>query len=63
MTNGVILNVLSNKRTKDAISFSEEDEEEIPIMIEKDVQKFKDRQTMYSISRYSSLLSIDIHRF
>jgi hypothetical protein len=43
MTNGVILNVLSNKETEDARSFSEEDDEEIPIMTKRDVQKFKDR--------------------
>jgi hypothetical protein len=32
MTNGVVLNILNDEETKDAKSFSEEDEEEILIM-------------------------------
>ncbi len=47
MTNGVILNVLNNKEIKDAKSFSEEYEEEIFIMTERDIREFKDRQMMY----------------
>ncbi len=47
MTNGVILNVLSDEETKDAKSFSEEDEKEILIMIERDIHEFKNKQMMY----------------
>jgi hypothetical protein len=47
MTNGVVLNVLSDDETEDARSFSEEDEEEILIVIERDIQEFKDRQMVY----------------
>jgi peroxiredoxin len=43
MTNGVVLNVLSNEETKDATSFSEEDEEEILIVTERDIHEFKDK--------------------
>jgi len=43
MINGVVLNVLSDKETKNATSFSEEDEEEILNVIERDIQEFKDR--------------------
>jgi hypothetical protein len=45
MTNGVILNVLSGEETENAISFNEEDEEKILVVIEKDIQEFKDKQT------------------
>ncbi len=41
MTNGVVLNILCDEETKDAKSFSEEDEEEIFVMIERDIQEFK----------------------
>jgi hypothetical protein len=41
MTNGVVLNALSDEETKDAIPFNEENEEEILIMIKKDIQEFK----------------------
>jgi hypothetical protein len=37
MTNGVILNVLGNEEIEEATSFSEEDEEEIPIVIDRDI--------------------------
>jgi hypothetical protein len=47
MTNGVILNILSDKEPKDAKSYSEKDEEEILVVTERNVQEFKDRQTMY----------------
>jgi len=43
MTNGVVLNVLSDEETKDATSFSEEDEEEILNVTKRDIQEFKDR--------------------
>ncbi len=47
MTNGVILNVLSDEETEDANSFNEKDEKEILVMIDKDIQEFKDKQMMY----------------
>jgi hypothetical protein len=47
MTNGVVLNVLNKKEIEDAKSFSEEYEEEIFVMIERDIREFKDRQMMY----------------
>ncbi len=63
MTNGFVLNALSDKETEDARSFNEENEKEILIMIEKDIQEFKNKHTMYWISQYSSLSSIDIQEF
>jgi hypothetical protein len=47
LKNGVLLIFSSNKEIEDATSLSEEDEEEMPIVVEKDIQEFKDRQTMY----------------
>jgi hypothetical protein len=47
MTNGVILNVLSDEETEDANSFNEKDEKEILVMIDKDIQEFKDKHMMY----------------
>jgi hypothetical protein len=47
MTNGVVLNTSSDEETGDAKSFSEEDEEEILIVIERDIHEFKYRQMMY----------------
>jgi hypothetical protein len=47
LTNGVLLIILSNKEMVDAMSFSEKNKDEMPIMIEKDIQKFKHTQTMY----------------
>ncbi len=47
MTNGFVLNALSDKETEDARSFNEENEKEILIMIEKDIQEFKNKHTMY----------------
>ncbi len=60
MTNGVVLNTSSDEETEDAKSFSEEDEEEILIVIERDIHEFKYRQMMYWIFPYLSLSSIDI---
>ncbi len=60
MTNGVVLNTSSDEETGDAKSFSEEDEEEILIVIERDIHEFKYRQMMYWIFPYLSLSSIDI---
>jgi len=37
MTNGVVLNILSNEEAKSVRSFSEEDEEEILIIMERDI--------------------------
>jgi hypothetical protein len=42
MTNGVVLIVLSDKGIKDVTSYSEEEENEMPIMTDKDIQEFKD---------------------
>lgn len=47
MTNGVVLNVLGDEEIEDARSFSEKDEEKILVMIERDIQEFKDKQMMY----------------
>jgi hypothetical protein len=44
MKNGVILKVLSNEETKNARSFNE-DEEEIFVVIKKDIQELKNKQT------------------
>jgi hypothetical protein len=44
---GVFLIVLNDEETKDATSFCEEDKDEMPIVIDKDIQEFKDTQTMY----------------
>ncbi len=44
---GVLLIVLSDKETKDATSFCEKDEDEMPIVKKKDIQEFKNTQTMY----------------
>ncbi len=52
MTNGVILNVLSGEETENAISFNEEDEEKILVVIEKDIQEFKDKQTWKFIANF-----------
>jgi len=42
MTTGVVLNVLSDKETKNAKSFSEEDEE-IFVVTKRDIHEFKDK--------------------
>jgi hypothetical protein len=47
LTNGVLLIVLSNEEIEDVISFSEEDEDKMPIMTKKDIQEFKDTRMMY----------------
>lgn len=47
MTNGVVLNTLSDEEIEDAKSFNEEDEEEILVVIERDIHEFKCRQMMY----------------
>jgi hypothetical protein len=41
LENGVLLIVLRDEEVEDALSFSEEKKDEIPIVIEKDIQKFK----------------------
>jgi hypothetical protein len=47
LKNGVVLIVLSDEETKDATSFSEKDEDEMPIVTKRDIQEYKDTQTMY----------------
>jgi hypothetical protein len=47
LTNGVFLIILNNKEIEDATSFSEEDKDKMPIVIERDIQEFKDTETMY----------------
>jgi hypothetical protein len=42
LTNGVLLIILSNKKMEDATSFSEENKDKMPVVIEKDMQEFKD---------------------
>jgi hypothetical protein len=43
MTNGVVSNVLGDEEIEDARSFNEKDEEKILVMIERDIQEFKDK--------------------
>lgn len=47
MTNCVGLIILSDKGIEDVTSCSEKEEDEMPIMIERDIQEFKDTHTMY----------------
>jgi hypothetical protein len=47
MTNYVGLIILSDKGIEDVTSCSEEEEDEMPIMIERDIQEFKDTHMMY----------------
>jgi hypothetical protein len=47
MTDGVVLIVLNDKGIEDVTSYSEEEEDKMPIMIERDIQKFKDTHMMY----------------
>ncbi len=63
MTIGVILNILSYEEIKNETSFSEENEEEIPIVTKRDIHELKSKQTLYWISPYLSLSIIDIHEF
>lgn len=56
LENGVILIVLSNDETKDATSLSEENKDEMLVMIERDIQEFKYRRTIYWMCAYSTLL-------
>jgi hypothetical protein len=42
MTNSVVLIILSDKGIEDVTSYSEEEENEMPIMRNKDIQEFKD---------------------
>jgi hypothetical protein len=43
MTNGVVLNILNDEETKNAKSFSEEDEEEIFVVTKRDIHEFEDK--------------------
>jgi hypothetical protein len=45
-----ILIVLNNKETKDVTSFSEEDKDKMPIVIERDIQEFKDTNNVLNMS-------------
>jgi len=47
MTIGVILNILSYEEIKNETSFSEENEEEIPIVTKRDIHELKSKQTLY----------------
>ncbi len=47
LTNNVLLFVLNNEETNDAISFSEKYKDKMPIVTKKDIQEFKDTWTMY----------------
>jgi hypothetical protein len=40
LANGVFLIVLNDEETEDATSCNEEDKDEMPIVIERDIQKF-----------------------
>ncbi len=57
---GVLLIVLRDYGVEDAISFSEENEDEMLVVIEREIQEFKNTQTMYLMCPYSTLSSIDI---
>jgi len=46
LENGVLLIVFSGKEPKDATSLIEKDEDEMLIVIEKNIQEFKDKQTI-----------------
>jgi hypothetical protein len=43
LKNGVLLIVLNNNKVEDATSFSKEDNNEMLVMIERDIQELKDR--------------------
>jgi hypothetical protein len=43
ITNGVVLNILGDERTKNVRSFSEENEEEILVVTKRDIHEFKDK--------------------
>jgi hypothetical protein len=47
---GVLLIVLTNEEEKDATSFCEEDEDEMPIVTKRDIQEFKDTKNVLSVS-------------
>jgi hypothetical protein len=47
MTIGVSLNILSYEEIKNETSFSEENEEEIPIVTKRDIHELKSKQTLY----------------
>jgi hypothetical protein len=47
LENNVLLIILRDKEAMDALSFSEENEDEMSVIIEKDNYEFKDTQTMY----------------
>jgi hypothetical protein len=54
LKNGVLLIVLRDNETNNAISFSEENEDEMLIIIEREIQEFKNTQTMYLMCPYST---------
>ncbi len=47
LKNGVLLIVLRDEEAEDAISFSEENENKMSVVIEKEIQEFKDTRMMY----------------
>jgi hypothetical protein len=50
LTNGVVLIISSDEETKDAISFSEEDKDEMPTVTKRDIQEFKDTNNVLTLS-------------
>ncbi len=50
LTNGVVLIILNDEETKDAISFSEENKDEMPTMTKRDIQEFKDTNNVLNLS-------------
>jgi hypothetical protein len=47
LKNGVLLIILKDEEVEDVTSLSIEDEDEMPIVIERTSKSFKDRRTMY----------------
>jgi hypothetical protein len=47
LKNDVLLIVLSDEEAKDATSFSEKDEDDMPIVTKRGIQEYKYTQTMY----------------
>jgi hypothetical protein len=47
LKNGVLLVVLRDKEAEDVISFSEKNEDEMSVVIKKEIQEFKNTRMMY----------------
>jgi len=47
LKNGALIIALSNNEAKDATSLSKEDEDKMLVIVDRDIQQFKDTQMMY----------------